>query len=223
MFEFHKTARSSGREEEEDSDGAASECNEDDGFEDDVQTLRNYSFLSVDTDQAFGMNALVQLASRKWLEANGQLEQWKQCYITNLSAEFPIGEHENCTHCQALSPHAKLAVTQRPREEGSSSEWASLLHNAAWYAWTKGNMTEAVILSKIAMEVRQKILGHEDEKTLSSMGMVSSVGWKEAEQPQVQVMETTKVLGKEHPYRMSSMSNLAFTWKSQGQIQRLSI
>ena len=85
-------------EEEEgnkDNEDNTSEYSEDDGFDDDVQTLRDYSFLSVGTDRTFEIYALVQLATRKWLEANGKLEQWKQCYTKNLFAEFLTGEHEN--------------------------------------------------------------------------------------------------------------------------------
>ena len=41
--------------------------------------------------------------------------------------------------------------------------------------------------------------------------------WKEAEELDVQVMETRKrVLGEEHPDTLTSMNNLAFTWKAQG-------
>ena len=41
--------------------------------------------------------------------------------------------------------------------------------------------------------------------------------WKEAEELFVQAMETRKrVLGQEHPDILTSMANLAFTWKSQG-------
>ena len=41
--------------------------------------------------------------------------------------------------------------------------------------------------------------------------------WKEAEELEVQVMETRKrVLGAEHPDTLTSMANLAFTWKRQG-------
>jgi hypothetical protein len=41
--------------------------------------------------------------------------------------------------------------------------------------------------------------------------------WKEAEDLQVQVMETIKrVLGPEHPSTLTSMNNLAFTWKGHG-------
>ena len=40
--------------------------------------------------------------------------------------------------------------------------------------------------------------------------------WKEAEELEVQVMETSRrVLGQEHPSTLTSMANLAFTWNGQ--------
>ncbi|KAK4119091.1 hypothetical protein N657DRAFT_650498 [Parathielavia appendiculata] len=43
--------------------------------------------------------------------------------------------------------------------------------------------------------------------------------WKEAESLEVQVMETSKrVLGEEHPDTLTSMANLAHTWKSQARL-----
>jgi len=207
---------------EESGENSISDSSEDDGFEDDIQVLRNYSFISIDTDGTFEMHALVQLAMRTWLEANEQLEPRKQQYVKSLSAAFPSGEHKNWVSCQALFPHAKSAIAQQPKAEGSLSEWASLMYNAAWYAWRKGNAVEAVQLSKTALEVRKKILGQEHEETLRSMGMVGSAyslggRWKEAEELEVGVMETTKrVLGKEHPDTLSSMANLASTYRNQG-------
>ncbi|KAL8740320.1 MAG: hypothetical protein Q9190_006965 [Brigantiaea leucoxantha] len=203
-------------------DGIEDDGVEDDGFEDDVQVLRNYSFISCDSDRTFGMHALVQLATRKWLEAHEQLEPWKQQYVRSLSAAFPSGEYENWVSCQALFPHAKSAIAQRPKAEGPLSEWASLTYNAAGYTWSKGDAVEAVQLSKKALEVRKKILGQEHKETLSSMGMVGLAyrlggRWKEAEELQVQVMETSvRVLGEEHPNTLSSMNNLASTYGDQG-------
>ncbi|KAK0712753.1 hypothetical protein B0T26DRAFT_651449 [Lasiosphaeria miniovina] len=41
--------------------------------------------------------------------------------------------------------------------------------------------------------------------------------WEEAEKLEVQVMETSKTkLGADHPSTLTSMNNLAFTWKYQG-------
>ena len=209
------------KEEKEDDKDTASECSEDDRFEDDVQTLRDYSFLSVGRDQTFEMHALVQLATRTWLEANGKLEQWKQCYIKNLSDEFPTGEYGNWIKCRALFPHARSAVTQRPKAEGSLLDWAWLLYHAAWYMWKRGNIIEAIDLSEIAMKVRKELLGPEHQSTLYSMdmvGIVYSLGgrWTEAEELNVQVIETRKkLLGEEHPHTLNSLATLAIIFWNQ--------
>ncbi|KAF2841090.1 hypothetical protein M501DRAFT_949222, partial [Patellaria atrata CBS 101060] len=166
----------------------------DDGFEEDILTLRNYSFIALTTDAiTFDMHRLVQLATRKWLEGQGQLETWKQQYINNLCIEFPTGEHKNWAKCQALFPHVKSALSQPPKSEECLRQWALLLYRAAWYAWQKGSLSDAEKLSMRSMEVRTKLLGREHKDTLSSMGMVglatSLAGrWKEAEELSVQVM-----------------------------------
>ena len=211
-----------GEGKEEDDKASTSVCSEDDGFEEDLLVLRDYSFLSVGTDGSFGMHALVQLATRKWLEAHGQLEAWKQCYIKNLSAKFPTGEYGNWTCCQALFPHVKSAVTQQPKGDGSLREWASLLHNAAWYAWSKGRATEAVDLSEMAMKVRKERLGQEHKETLDSMNMLGIAyalagRWEEAEELELRVIETRKrVLGEEHPVTLTGLINLASIYGHQG-------
>lgn len=86
----------------------ASQSSVDDGFEDDVLALRNYSFISVNTDgTSFEMHRLVQLATRKWLEAQKQQERWKQQFIKNVDAELPAGDYEDWVRCQTLFPHAQ--------------------------------------------------------------------------------------------------------------------
>jgi hypothetical protein len=61
----------------DDEDDENDDCEDDalgpsdgDEFEDDLLTLRNYSFISTNADAAtFEMHCLVQLAMRKWLKA----------------------------------------------------------------------------------------------------------------------------------------------------------
>ncbi|KAI9761339.1 MAG: hypothetical protein M1840_001963 [Geoglossum simile] len=209
--------------EESDGEDSASEASIEDGFEDDILTLRNYSFISLTTDATiFEMHGLVQLATRKWLEGQGQLEGWKQQYIKNLCIEFPAGYYENWPKCQVYFPHAKSVLLQQPKGEESLREWALLLYNAAWYAWARGSSIDAEKMSMKSMKVRKKLLGEEHEDTLSSMAMVALAcnlkgQWKEAEELNVQVMETCKrVLGEEHPSTLTSMANLASTFRNQG-------
>jgi tetratricopeptide (TPR) repeat protein len=192
-------------------------------FEDDIVALRNFCFVSVDTSgTSFEMHALVQLATRMWLKANSKLEQWKQVFISNLSAEFPTGEYENWAACQALFAHARSALGQPPEDESSLAEWASLLYRAAWYAEKMGNITDAATLAMNSMKARKKVLGQEHKDTLSSMAMVGSAyrlggRWQDAEKLEVEVMETRKTkLGIDHPDTLTSMGNLASTYWNQG-------
>src|SRR5947209_3483605 len=67
-----------------------------------------------------------------------------------------------------------------------------------------------------------RVRGQEHPDTLTSMANLTSTyrnqgRWKEAEELEVQVMETRKrVLGQEHPSTLTSMANLASTYMNQG-------
>jgi hypothetical protein len=108
-------------------------------FEDNILTLRNYSFISVSADGLiFEMHRLVQLSMQERLKAHGQVEVWKRRFIKNLCRDFPAGKYENWEKCQSLFPHIQLAMVQRPEKlpdaEDSLEEWALLLYNTAWFA-----------------------------------------------------------------------------------------
>ncbi|KAI8930725.1 hypothetical protein NX059_012334 [Plenodomus lindquistii] len=209
--------------ESDEEDNASQSSTGDEQFQDDIVALRNFCFISVNTaGTSFELHALVQLATRKWLEANGQLEWWKQQFVSNLYAEFPTGEYKNWAACQALFPHAKSAAGQPPKNESSLAEWATLLYRAAWYAETTGNINDAAMLAMKSMKARKRVLGHEHEDTLWSVAMVGLVyrvggRWDDAEKLEVQVMEIRKMkLGDDHPDTLTSMANLASTYRNQG-------
>ncbi|KAF2873795.1 hypothetical protein BDV95DRAFT_605272 [Massariosphaeria phaeospora] len=196
---------------------------EDDEFEDDVSTLRDYSFITVTTrGSGFEMHRLVQLATWKWLEAHGQREKWKHQFIKNLCSALPTGGYENWTACQALFPHAKSAAAQKPKGQESLEMWATILYRAGWYAEQIGNGAEAEEMSVAALKTRKKLLGQEHEDTLWSISLVGNVynlrgRWEEAESLFVQVMEMSKSkLGADHPSTLTSMANLASTYRNQG-------
>ncbi|KAG9241047.1 P-loop containing nucleoside triphosphate hydrolase protein, partial [Calycina marina] len=206
-----------------DEEGSTSQSSMNDEFEEDVSVLQNYSFISVNANDAtFGMHRLVQLATRIWLKDNKQIEKWKYVFIRNLDAELPTGEYENWERCRALFPHAQSAAAQKPKEQECLKDWTSVLYKAAWYAWRMGNGVEAEKLSVQAMEVRKKILDDEHNDTLDGMAMVGLVyglngRWDDAEKLEVQVMEKRKTkLGVDHPSTLTSMANLASTYRNQG-------
>jgi tetratricopeptide (TPR) repeat protein len=206
-----------------DDEDKASQSSGCDGFEDDILVLRNYSFISVNTDGiSFEMHGLVQLATRDWLKAHGQQERWREQFIKNLDAELPTGDYENWARCQTLFPHAQSAAVQQPEGQDSSKDWASILYKAAWYAWTIGKGMEAENMSVQAMKVRKRILSQEHSDTMSSMAMTGLIytfrGKYDAAEPLYRetLLLTEKVLGKEHPDTLTSMNNLAVLFDSQG-------
>jgi hypothetical protein len=210
-------------EENSDSEGSEMETSINNGFEEDILTLRSYSFIALTTNATtFDMHRLVQLATRKWLKEHGQLETWKEQYINNLSAAFPTAKYENWAQCQALFPHAKSALSHPPRSKESRMQWAELFYHAASYALEQGNLSDAETLSVKSMQVYRNMLNQDHKYVQRCTIMVASTfstqgRWKEAEELGIQVMETRKrVLGEEHLDTIESMGNLAKTFWNQG-------
>ncbi|KAK8120244.1 hypothetical protein PG999_004364 [Apiospora kogelbergensis] len=195
----------------------------DDQLENDILALQDYSFISINKDgETFVMHSLVQLATRSWIEAKGQLEKWKSEFICRLNAQLPTGAYENWATCQALLPHTLAAATQRPKEEASLIEWTAILYKAAWYLEMIGQGSEAQRMAEDAMKYRIEIFGRAHEESLDAIEILGSVKmlkgqWGAAEKLFVEVMETRKQkLGADHPDTLTSMANLASTFWNQG-------
>jgi hypothetical protein len=193
-----------------------------DRFEDDVITLRDYSFIKVTKNAStFEMHSLVQLATREWLKSPGRVSRWRKQFISNLCTKLPIGEHKDWETCEALFPHVKAALAQRPQDNESLKTWARLLLKAAWYAWQRGGSDEAEHMSVVSMEVRGEVLGKKSIATLRSMAMVGlakDLGGKyeEAEAMNRQTLaQQEKVLGTEHPDTLLTVFLLACSLMKQ--------
>ncbi|KAJ5300978.1 uncharacterized protein N7443_005980 [Penicillium atrosanguineum] len=199
------------------------DCDSDDGFEDDIMTLRDYSFISTSQDaKTFEMHRLVQLSTRTWLETSGQIERWREQFIKTLYREFPSAEYENWGKCQLLFSHVKSAMLQRPNSEESLQEWISLLNEGVSYALNRGNVIDTESMAVKAMKACKRIFGAEHPDTLTSMGNLAATFWKlgrftEAETLGEQVLGSRKrVFGDDHPDTLTSMSNLASTLSNLG-------
>ncbi|KAL4946533.1 P-loop containing nucleoside triphosphate hydrolase protein [Aspergillus oleicola] len=202
---------------------SSSEYEQDDDFETDITTLRDYSFIATNEDSTvFTMHRLVQLTVRTWLKAHGQDEMWKNRFISDLHGEFPTGEYEYWERCRSLFPHVRSAALHRPKSEDSLRNWAAPLYRGAWYALECGNISDTKDMAARSRKEIMKIGGAEDEDALKSTAMLAVAyrregKWEEAEQLEVQVMEMSKTkLGADHPNTLASMGNLAATYMSQG-------
>jgi tetratricopeptide (TPR) repeat protein len=211
---------------ERDSASEGSSDDDSDQFEEDIDRLQNYLFVSAGPDeQTFEMHGLVQLATRKWLAMQEEDEQWRGEFCHKLNIVFPTGEHKNWSRCERLFPHVKAAERQRPAHDARVREWGRILRNAGWYCLAKGNYIEAERVCDKSTRVLRRLFGEDDVDTLSSMAHLASTfwnqgRWQEAETLEVQVMETRRrVLGSEHPDTLTSMANLASIYWNQGRWQ----
>lgn len=203
-------------------ENATSETSDDDAFEDDIVTLRNFRFISDETGgNSFEMHALVQLATRRWLEANNGLERWKGQFIRNLKNAFPRGVYETWAVYGPLYPHAKAAFEQQPAGEETLIEWATLLYDAAWYAQSKGYLSEAEQLAVKAMEIRQALLRSDHEETWWATDLMGRLHldlgrFRKAKELHAEVLKLAKIkFGKHHEHTVSSMHHLALAYYEQ--------
>ncbi|KAH8680629.1 hypothetical protein BX600DRAFT_490989 [Xylariales sp. PMI_506] len=208
---------------DDETNSSTSSASDDDGFEEDIVTLREYCFISVNDDGGtFEMHRLVQIATRKWLTEHNQSQQWEAKFLQNLDTELPDGEYENWPTCQLFFPHVMLTATRKPKSPDLLRDWASILYKGAWYTCNMHNGVQTEMLSSQATRAWKKIFGQEDIRTLWSMeilgrGLDLQGRWDEAEKMFLQVIEARKkTLGEEHPDTLNSMANLASTYGNQG-------
>lgn len=191
-------------------------------FDEDIQTLTNFSLISTSADgREFEMHRLVQFSMRKWLEINEELEMWKEIFVTVMAENFPAAHYKNWTRCQALLPHAEAAAEIQPKSAEALKIWASFLFKTAWYLSEIGQCNKAHEMNCTVHFVRETLLGPDHPQTLDSL---SSLGmdfdWKgqslEAAKMHKRVYETRKrILGPRHKATLDSMDSLSISYRHQ--------
>ncbi|KAF2186324.1 TPR-like protein [Zopfia rhizophila CBS 207.26] len=199
-------------------------------FEDDLNTLMSFSLVATDVDgYQFEMHRLVQFSTRKWLELQGELEGWKEKYVTLMDGSYPVGRYENWKACQALFPHAQAAVAWRPTDDGALQAWASVLFKASWYAREMGNYDLAKEMGRGALEAKEATLGAEHQDTLTSVINLGLVLSRQGKYEEAEVMHWRalegyeKVVGPEHPFTLTSVNNLGSVLERQGKYKEAEV
>jgi hypothetical protein len=112
----------------------------DSAFDEDLDTLRAYSLVSMITDSdACEMHALVQFWTRAWMSSFSDAAQWEQSFVALMAQELPSGEYENWAKCQQLLPHVEPLFDADPTSKEALKPLTQVLTNAAWYLWLKGS------------------------------------------------------------------------------------
>ncbi|KAJ5724841.1 hypothetical protein N7493_006569 [Penicillium malachiteum] len=191
-------------------------------FEDDIQILCEYSFISVRQDgETFQMHRLVQTAVQRWLHVHDEKELWKSQFIQNLLLAFPTGDPIlHWEKCCALYQHVQRALTQRPNSEETLKDWALLLYRGAYR-----NPQEAEELATKSNMELEKILGPENPHTISS-GILQAMSCSlegrcnDAEESLSRLLKMCEsVLGNAHNITLEAKENLAEIYYYQSRFQ----
>jgi tetratricopeptide (TPR) repeat protein len=212
------------RDSDESSSASDDEDFEDDEYEDDILTLENFHFISTTlSNTAFEMHRLVQLAARVWLRSHQLYQEWVRKGMERLDEALPDGEHENWGRCGELYPHVTSML--QVNEKNYSLFQASVQYKAAWFDWRRGLWSKAEALVARSYKTREKMVGRDDQETLSALSMYAGVlsdqgKYDEAEEAIRQVLEVReKALGKEHSDTLTSRCDLASVLRDQGKYE----
>jgi tetratricopeptide (TPR) repeat protein len=171
-------------------------------------------------ERTFDMHRLVRLATRNWLQENGQWQEWVSEALARLVEIVPFGDHETREAWTTYLPHAMHVIEMPESSEAEGRIW--LLDRVGYCEQTLGRYRAAEQACWQALGWRETVLGKKHPDTLISMHnlavALSSQGkYAEAEaMHQEALLLREKVLGKEHPDTLTSMNNLAVALSSQG-------
>ncbi|KAL8386861.1 hypothetical protein RB595_010336 [Gaeumannomyces hyphopodioides] len=197
-----------------------------DNLEGDIAMLRSFCLLSITEDgTALEMHALVQLATRMWLDqADGQQRKFHQLFLERMAAAFPVAKYEAWEQCRQLFSHVKAAEIHGPANK-KAREWEGLMRNGGRYAYLQGNYKVAEGMVRNAQISSEERLGKGDEWTLSITRQLAKILlkrglWSEAELMLAEVVEARKAkFGTNHSKTLVGMDSLAATFAKQGRLQ----
>lgn len=187
-----------------------------DDFEDDLQILRDFLFISQNADgRTFEMHRLVQLATRNWLRAHREFEDCQAQFLKGFAMYLPSYPLRFWATCGILLPHAQAAYMQRPTMGDALVDWSDILYLAYQYLVEQEADREALKMIQAAYNARKAVLGPNHLDTLICRIMMGSshggrLGLEEEETILEEVVEcAANFYGPESPEAIWTMPYLA--------------
>ncbi|KAL3429649.1 purine and uridine phosphorylase [Aspergillus tetrazonus] len=196
-----------------------------------VGLLKGFAFVSEQVqDHALSLHRLVRLSARNWLRQHRQFHQQIQKTADHLDRVFPDNDHAYRKLWRDYLPHAISLLDEKEFKEGLV-KYAYLVQKVGRCLSAEGRYKEAAaiierLISKQRAGEEEKDEDDDNDANTSILISLSDLAityrrqgrWKEAEELNVQVLESSKqLLGSEHPATLTSMVNLACTYMDQGQ------
>ena len=191
-------------------------------FENAIGVLLQFSLVVEEKGKdLFAIHRLVQLATRKWIEACGELERFQEDALSLVYQQYPKGGYENWRFCEALEPHAQIVLSYIFDSKDCQLQQASLLHYGAWYTMEQGKFRSSEDMLQKSLDIKGVYLEADDPNTLKSLGLLALTykeqgRWTKAEKLYTQILEVReRVWGTEDPDTLTTMSGLAVVYHGQ--------
>ncbi|PNP76563.1 hypothetical protein FNYG_09982 [Fusarium nygamai] len=184
-------------------------------FEEDLDTLRSYSFVYVTANRdVFELHATVQACTRAWTSSSNKLPRLRSLFIYSMRDNFKPSEFENWHTCQVLLPHLESVIQEEPLTE-DVEPWAELLYRCSAYMLDTGKYKAAEEVSQKAIARGLPSLG-EEHMTMHRCLSVLATAYRrqrkldEAAKIQLQLVNNSKrIWGEEHELTLDSANDLA--------------
>jgi nucleoside phosphorylase/tetratricopeptide (TPR) repeat protein len=189
--------------------------------------LKAYHFITEHSDyasQIFTLHRLVRLATRNWLRAHGNLDNWVTRAGRRLGAVFPSAEQKNRALWRPYLPHA-LYVLDCEEFQANTTDRDHLKFTVARTLWRDERYSECIPLFKELYQEWKDRLGIEDEDTLlamewASIALADTQQWKEAETLQLELQDVRqRILGPDNALVLKGFGRLARMYRYQGRLQ----
>ncbi|USP73621.1 hypothetical protein yc1106_00895 [Curvularia clavata] len=139
---------------------------------DDLLTLRDFNLIKKNNGaDEFSMHALVQLATKRWLDQNKELSFWSERFIVILEDHLSKNRVTDFSTFENLFQHAAAAISDQPCDTSREPliAWASLATKVAAYCNNKSAFKEQQLLHRAAADAYASTLGVDAPETIECL------------------------------------------------------
>lgn len=186
-------------------------------FLDAMAMLQNFSLVSKSTNgDNYGMHRLVQLSTQAWLRVQGTTIKWRREALYNLASEFPSGDFETWSTCEALLPHVWVILPIRMDGDSCLLKRAKLLSKLAYFDYKQGRNANGISKSQEGYDTFVKLESKDCLEALSCLALNALCNMNEGN---LLVAESLfrnidfsyqNIYVFDHPKRLNVMGNLAW-------------
>lgn len=123
-----------------------------------VGALKSFSLVREDSKkQEYTVHRLVHLATRTWLEQDGDAATWHRQALDSVNKAFPAGEIIEWSECTKLEPHVEAVLASESVDAESHVQMAELLCRSARDRYHQHRSVTALERSRRALQIRQDL------------------------------------------------------------------